>query len=135
MTEDPHEGCLWTAYKHAAKDMWKNLEQPTDPTSCDRIVTDPIGSSLCRSIEVALLEQIKYVGSKFVKQDVPDNWDFLVYLEMLGKSQISGDTENKELKPYGFVQLSFFWNFKRWTIPEKEDGIVSAIRRLNFQRF
>jgi hypothetical protein len=108
MPDDTQGRTLWIAYKHDAKEIWENMERHPDPTSCDWVVTDPLKTPMLRKIEVALLEQVKYVGSKFLRGDVPDNWDFLVYLEMMGKKQSDTDPQMNESKPYGFVQLSFF---------------------------
>ena len=98
------------------------------------VVTDPINKLFLRQIEVAVLEQIEFIGKKFVKKEIPENWDFLVYRDMVGRYRKEEESEQREAKKYDFLEIGFFYNFKRWAVKEKEKGISSAIKRLGFNR-
>lgn len=133
MAEDLHGTSLWIAYKHEALEMWKNLERDPDPErKSNWVVSDPIKSPLLRLIEVAVLEQIKIIGGKFLNEDPPPNWDFLVYLDMMARPSEDEKDYKSDDHRWSFVQLGFFYNFKRWTVADREQGIAKAIKRLGF---
>jgi hypothetical protein len=130
MADDVHESALWVSYKYAAQEMWDTLEAHPDKKKCDWVVSDRDQTPFLRQIEVAVLEQIKIIGKKFLKEDPPANWDFMVYLNMIGRGPDCEKSHRSKDHRWSFIQLSFFYNFKRWSIADREAGIAKAIKDL-----
>jgi len=125
---------LWTAYKHEAEKLFELLEQ--DKGHCDWVVPAKYTHKIefIRKIEVAVLTQIRKVGRPFVRAGAPENWDFKVYLDLVGREKRDYPPGVDYSHPYGFVQLSFFYNWKLWNADLKEDAVAKSLERLKLDK-
>lgn len=119
------ESTMWIAYKEEAKELFKIME--VEKGSALPTIPAKHGSKIefMRKIEVAVLEGIKIIGRPFIGSNpVPDNWDYLVYQDIIGSTT----------KSYSVVHVSFFYNWKLWAPAVKEEAVHNALKRLKLVR-